>query len=800
MRFLLLIAFISSAPAVRAESFALVLSGGGARGFTHIGVLRALEEEKIEPELIVGTSIGAVIGGLYAAGYSADELEDFATSVDWSRLFLDRPSRRNLFLSQKETNQRHLVGLGFHGWSPEVPLALTRGQQMFELLFDLVQSAPYRPITDFDDLRIPFSALVTDLHSGKQIVLRDGDLAEAMRATVSMPLLIQPYRMDSLLLVDGGLGENIPVVTALREGARTVIAVDATNANGSLTDGINQPWELVDRVTGIMQAARDSTARRRADLVISPPLMGVESTDFVNVQALIDSGYIAAKRAMPQIKVLCQKSRPSAIKPVRPNCVSRELFADALGKVDSLHAPTVFRFSGLSALADSQWMAVPAGFDGFTKLSLVRKMLIDEGLSAAYVETLTVRDSVLECHWNEGRIQSVRADGTSPYRAERLTREFSLQAGDIFTARAARRALSQIYGTDRYESVSLATLPGDSGLNVVLRVVEQAYPQLRVGAGFSSERKGRGFLEFVHDNFPGYGARMRLFGKYGELDEDLTGTFTFDRLPLQLPHDRYLGGTLNAELYGGWRRTEDFFYDHRHRREGFYFFERYFATLSLGRAFRRWGQIAYVLNWEDIQGGGVPLDQRATLGGLGIQTRIDTKDRNQFPTSGIEWRGQYHYVLRPQVEDGSSNRVEAFADLYAPVAKRLVYRLQGDYAWNDRILPMWGQFSLGGPESLIGLHEREQFGNSKFALLTELRYDLLSRWLADAFVSVIYTTGAVTSNSPTFPPAENFQHGLGARFGLATFLGPLSLTGGELLKNEIGSGRTMLYLNLGHEF
>jgi NTE family protein len=121
-----------------AETIGLALSGGGARGFAHIGVLKAFEEAGFEPDLIVGCSMGAVIGGLYAAGYSTKELESIALRTDWSRLFLDRPQRRNLFLGQKETMARHIVSMRFRGWVPEVPLALSNGQQLSELLFDYV--------------------------------------------------------------------------------------------------------------------------------------------------------------------------------------------------------------------------------------------------------------------------------------------------------------------------------------------------------------------------------------------------------------------------------------------------------------------------------------------------------------------------------------------------------------------------------------------------------------------------------------------------------------------------------------
>ena len=152
---------------------ALALSGGGARGFAFIGILNALEEEQLEPDLIVGTSMGAVLGGLYASGYTRRRSwKQWRCKTDWSSLFLDRPSRRSLFLGRKETSAMHILSLRFRGFTPELPVALTNGQKLSELLFDLVHRAPYQPWPSFDDLRIPFRAVATDLISGQAGDLR----------------------------------------------------------------------------------------------------------------------------------------------------------------------------------------------------------------------------------------------------------------------------------------------------------------------------------------------------------------------------------------------------------------------------------------------------------------------------------------------------------------------------------------------------------------------------------------------------------------------------------------------------
>ncbi|MBI5060309.1 patatin-like phospholipase family protein [candidate division KSB1 bacterium] len=782
----------------QAETFALVLSGGGARGFAHIGVLKALEAAGLQPDLIVGSSMGAVVGGLYAAGYSAGEIEQIALTADWSGLFLDRPVRRNLFLSQKETNSRHILAVGFRGWKPEVPFALASGQKLYDMLFDLTQRAPYHAWSSFDDLKIPFRAVATDLNSGDAVVFRSGDLAEALRATVSIPLLFNPYRLDSLLLVDGGVAENIPIGTARLAGATLALAVDATSGLDATAD-IHWPWQLLDRVTTMMQIDRNAKEVQQADYVITPALGNQASTDFSGLAAVIDSGYAAALRTLPE---LTQRLR-NADRPARDavTFATRSLArAFAAHIPDSLSRRYGHQFAGLTAIRDSSLQAVPAGGGALHKLSLVRRMLIDDGFTLARVQRLSLRDSAVVSVWDEGRIGTIQVRGNRRIRPWMVTREFPLRAGETFTLRRARRGVAQLYGSELFESVSLATAVTDSGVHLTVRVTEPASPQLRFGVAFSSERRGRGFVEFLNDNVLNVGARLRVFGKYGERDEQLYSSLAFDRVPLRSPFDAVLASRLTTEFKLGWRREENNFYNSRHDPEAFYFFERSEADLAVGRSFHRWGELTYAARYESIRGAGVPDEPTARLAAVGGRIHIDTKDRYQYPSRGLETRARYEYVVETGANRRSYNRVLGFADLHVPLAKRTVIRERLDYGWNDRILPRWAQYGIGGPEQLLGLHYGERMGTTKLAALTELRYDLLSRWLADAYLSALYTVGAVSAESSTLPESAAYQHGVGACFGLATMLGPLKLTVGELLKSESGTGQTRIYLELGHDF
>jgi len=183
----------------------LALSGGGARGFAHVGVLEVLEEMRIPIDYIAGTSMGSMVGGLYASGLSADELRDLILSLDWQTLFEDAPNRRDRTFHRKEVAQRYLFDfeVGLRGGKIIPPIGLRSGQSLTLSLRRYL--SPVAHLRDFSDLPIPFSCVATDIERGDWIRLDHGDLALAIRASMSLPGLLAPVDYDGRLLIDGGV-------------------------------------------------------------------------------------------------------------------------------------------------------------------------------------------------------------------------------------------------------------------------------------------------------------------------------------------------------------------------------------------------------------------------------------------------------------------------------------------------------------------------------------------------------------------------------------------------------------------
>ena len=275
----------------------LVLSGGAARGLAHIGVLKALEENGIHIDAVAGTSMGAVIGGLYASGYSVAELEKLALTLDWQQVLSDDPPRQDVPFRRKQDDRDFLVKqkLSFRDdGSLGLPLGVIQGQNLALLLERLLVHAS--DTRDFDHLPIPFRAVATDIANDEKVVFRSGHLPQAIRASMSIPAVFAPVEIEGRLLVDGGMVDNIPMDVARDMGVDRLIVVDIGTPLKprkellTVVDVLNQTTTMMTRRNSEAQLA----TLRPEDLLVQPVLGAFGSTDFSRAQQLIDAGYRAA--------------------------------------------------------------------------------------------------------------------------------------------------------------------------------------------------------------------------------------------------------------------------------------------------------------------------------------------------------------------------------------------------------------------------------------------------------------------------------------------------------------------------
>ncbi len=275
------------------EKVALVLGGGGARGIAHLGVIRWFEEHRIPVDMVVGTSLGGLIGGVYSMGYSSEELDTLVGSIDWTKVLAGSPPYREMAFRRKEDASDYPVGFEVglrNGLS--VPSGLNPGHFIDLLLQRL--SVPYGSLQSFDELPIPFRCVAVDLESGREKVFSDGQLWEALRATMAIPGVFTPTQVRGHLYVDGGILNNVPADVARRLGADVVIAVDVGSPLRS-ADELSSILGVADQTISIMMINNVRRIIRQADLIISPDLEGIFTLDFGDTSEIAERGYSAVE-------------------------------------------------------------------------------------------------------------------------------------------------------------------------------------------------------------------------------------------------------------------------------------------------------------------------------------------------------------------------------------------------------------------------------------------------------------------------------------------------------------------------
>jgi NTE family protein len=276
----------------------VAFGGGSARGIAHVGVVRWLEEHRIPIDVAAGTSMGGLVGGAYATGMEPDELQTFITTLDWDQLFgASTFAYKNI---RRKTDARAYPSRLEFGLKGGIvpPTAINSGQNV-ELLLGRI-AAPYFDMPDFDELPTPFRTVAVDLLSAQPIVMRSGSLADAMRATMSLPLIFPPTQVNGQVLIDGGTMDNVPADVVKAMGASRVIAVNV----GDLSDREGVSYTMLGVAGNTLDAMMRASTRRAitaADVVINVPLEAYGSLDWRRAAALIDEGYRAAEAMRDQL-------------------------------------------------------------------------------------------------------------------------------------------------------------------------------------------------------------------------------------------------------------------------------------------------------------------------------------------------------------------------------------------------------------------------------------------------------------------------------------------------------------------
>jgi NTE family protein len=299
--FLLVVLLMPAINGVFGQKVAVVLSGGGSRGTAHIGVLRALEENNIPIDYITGTSIGALVGGMYASGYSTDEIEVFFTSEMFARWANGNLDPKYSYYYKKDADDASWISFNIDlkkSFSAILPTNFISPVEMDFQLMELFAGASATAGYNFDSLFIPFRCVASDIDSNKSVVLRSGDLGKSIRASLTFPFYFKPVEIDDKLLFDGGMYNNFPSDVAIRDFHPDIIIGSKVSGNYPKSD----PDDILTQIQNMLMSDTDFSLKIDSGIMIEPPVVKVSLVDFSTAKSFIQIGYDETNRRMDEIK------------------------------------------------------------------------------------------------------------------------------------------------------------------------------------------------------------------------------------------------------------------------------------------------------------------------------------------------------------------------------------------------------------------------------------------------------------------------------------------------------------------
>jgi len=827
----------------------LAFSGGGARGLSQVGVLKALEESGVELGAIAGTSIGGIIGGLYASGYSAEELEEIIKKTNFSALFSNRPQRTTMLLTQRPEKERFLVSLRFDGFKPYIPQALTAGQKLSDMLTRLTLRANYLSGGDFSKLKIPFRAVTTDIVNGRAEILSEGNLADAMRSTMAFPLAFTGVEMEDKILMDGGMLNPIPV-DIVRDMNSDLGLYVALNTTSDLLpkEKISDPIDIANQVTSIMTMDKMLDGLEKADVVIMPEIAGYNSTDFDKAESLIELGYRAGLKARREI---IQKLRRSdlvdsvyitdiqfnslppgfdkdliSIKPGQFILKNRlqetmidfyntydlftasmiisyrgntsDAYKSAELKINMVSKPEKYRLkyviNGNTVFDDSTIISLlndgnqKLCSEDFLKLSTqLEEMYKKERFDLAHIRNMNYwpERQTVEIDIDEGIIEKIDIEGNKRTKRWLISSNFPLDESQPFNSLRAAKGIANIYATDLFDRVTMNILPGQKGAIIDIKVEEKKYTQLRLGWRWDDEYRSEEFIELLNDNLLGTGQEFLIHAQYANRRQ---------KYDISLKADRFFSTYLTYKIRAFYDILDRKLYDDEGDSYGSVRMDNFGVEFILGQQIARFGTVTGEIGWKEIESQYSPggISDRIKLRTITFRSLVETINKQPFPTSGK--KHLFYAQLAADILGGEIDYTKFFSSIesYFPLTDKINFHPKISVGFTDtkHMIPISEQFYIGGHYSFYGFNTDELTGAKAILGNMELRYKLPYRF----YLYGRYDLGEVYSTLDEIK-LRNLRHGYGISLAFDSPIGPIDFGYGKS-----GSHPDCFYINIGLMF
>ncbi len=739
------------------KSVGLALSGGGANALSQIGVLKAFDEEGVPIDFIAGTSMGAIVGGLYSCGYSPEELEEIAQSMPWQSMISlhDDYSRSNIFLEQQRIRDRASIAIRFDKLKLLMPKSLNSAQVLTGTLDLLALNSLYKPSGSFSTLPVNFRAVSTDLVSGKRITLTSGSLSEAMRASSTIPILFEPIKSNGNQLVDGGLVANLPVDELENINARYKIAVDTHGSMYSNGGELDLPWKAADQAMTILTKMQYPAQLAKADIVITPDLSEHKATDFSNIKALVDAGYAKGKLLAKTIKRSIEETNHRSIaigdytKTIhfveeRPEfrehylivsalvrnatdlarslqeLLETDLFTKVYAEVDSKRKTIIFHLEPLPGIhnisvtggvpealsqeeIESSFRPIIKTLSTNTACTKALEALIKKYRKKGY-SLVTIESTSMEGNTLQIKLSSGKPDGIEIHQDKKITgltpveREIKIDTTRSFNIRHAEESVDNLYETGVFSRVSIyeespAPSTPDGRGLLKFSLEEKTASVLRLGLRYDETNNAQFLLDVRNENLGGTTNSIGGWLKTGRKSNLLNLEFNMPRIG-----PSHL--TISSRLFYDQHSFENL------NREGDitnYGIQKYGISPTFGIRIRKNGKFVADMTLQNSQSyaeksAGTPLETASTnMLSIGTQFSLDSRDNPVIPTSGTATN--FRYSMTPVMLDNHSIfwQVSGNHEENLRLGSKTVLQLSGLFGLSSNNLPLSEKFFLGGP-------------------------------------------------------------------------------------------------------
>lgn len=821
----------------------LALSGGGARGIAQIGVLKAFYENDVPINFIVGASIGSIIGGLYAIGYFPDELDSIVTNTNWDDLLSidNKNNRRDFFIDQKITEDKAILAIRLNGLKPILPTSINDGQKFLNFLNLLTIQSPIKETNNFDKLEIPFRAVCTDLETGEAVILRNGSLSQAMRASSSVSFFLSPVEINSRQLVDGGLVANIPVEITSQQGADLVVAVNTTSDLHSKED-LNVPWVVADQVLSIPMKLLNEKQLSKADFVITPNLNGASATNFSKMDTLIIKGYLAALPYISKIKnkqdsLFYERLKTKEFfirnpKIIDSNSIAYEYLSKYLNRDSISSADLLFDLYKINQrlFYDEAYITINY-FENYSEINIQAKTLpvikkistsgitlinqdeinditkelenrpfigelvyrtIKEvlslykknGYALAKLDTLFFNEDIgeLKLIFDEGTITKIDIQGIKKTNPTIIKRDFPLNVGENFQIKKVQQGLTNLRSSNLFENIDLQINRYNGNNDLILHLTEKVSSIARIGFRVDNEDKAQFSLDIRDENLFGTATELGLLSYISSRGKYFALEHKANRL-----FDTYL--TYNINTY--YKSNDVYTYKDDSTKTGKNFARLqdgeyreifYGASIAVGSQFRRFGNIIirgkYEINKvKNLKENNVAPYDEKILG-LKISSTFDTQNKYPYPTSGFLLNVAYETSQQIFKEGIGFTSIYFDYKGFFSFGENHTFSPKFKIGFADRTLPLAYQFSLGGQNSFFGMREDEMRGRQIFLTSLEYRYHLPFKIFFDSYFMFRYDLGSVWSVQEQIR-FQDFRHGVGTTLSISTPIGPADFSFGR---------------------